>query len=116
MQIGHLDPDPAASCVGQHAHANPRSINCRQSYFWEAINGFRALIQVSVVDNLRDAQTNSRMTESSLRSPFDESFPATGVDAAAQKIARTLEKDIVLGRLKPGEKLREEELAERFSA
>ena len=56
------------------------------------------------------------MTESSLRSPFDESFPATGVDAAAQKIARTLEKDIVLGRLKPGEKLREKELAERFSA
>lgn len=39
-----------------------------------------------------------------------------GADATADQIARALEKDIVLGRLKPGEKLREEDLAERFSA
>lgn len=37
-------------------------------------------------------------------------------DPAAAQIARTLERDIVLGRLKPGAKLREEDLAERFSA
>ncbi len=38
------------------------------------------------------------------------------VDAAPEQIARALEKDIILGRLRPGEKLREEDLAERFSA
>ncbi len=37
-------------------------------------------------------------------------------DPAAEQIARMLERDIVLGRLKPGAKLREEDLAERFSA
>jgi len=36
-------------------------------------------------------------------------------DPGAELIARALERDIVLGRLKPGAKLREEELAERFS-
>jgi DNA-binding GntR family transcriptional regulator len=35
---------------------------------------------------------------------------------APEKIGRALEQDIMLGRLKPGEKLREEDLAERFSA
>jgi DNA-binding GntR family transcriptional regulator len=39
-----------------------------------------------------------------------------GTDAAAEQIARAVEHDIVLGRLRPGEKLREEDLAERFSA
>jgi DNA-binding GntR family transcriptional regulator len=39
-----------------------------------------------------------------------------GADPAAEQIARALEQDIVLGRLRPGEKLREEDLAERFSA
>src|SRR5207244_9999656 len=39
-----------------------------------------------------------------------------GTDPTADQIARALEKDIVLGRLKPGEKLREEDLAVRFSA
>jgi DNA-binding GntR family transcriptional regulator len=39
-----------------------------------------------------------------------------GADPAAQQIARALEHDIVLGRLRPGEKLHEEDLAERFSA
>src|SRR3954463_879752 len=39
-----------------------------------------------------------------------------GADPAADQIARALEQDIVLGRLRPGEKLREEDLAERFSA
>jgi DNA-binding GntR family transcriptional regulator len=40
----------------------------------------------------------------------------SGADPTAEQIARALEKDIVLGRLKPGEKLREEDLAVRFSA
>ena len=39
-----------------------------------------------------------------------------GTDPAAEHIARALEQDIVLGRVRPGEKLREEDLAERFSA
>ena len=39
-----------------------------------------------------------------------------GADATARHIARALEGDIVLGRLRPGQKLPEEELAERFSA
>jgi DNA-binding GntR family transcriptional regulator len=39
-----------------------------------------------------------------------------GTDPAAELIARAVEQDIVLGRLRPGEKLREEELAERFCA
>jgi DNA-binding GntR family transcriptional regulator len=42
--------------------------------------------------------------------------PEARADPAAEQIARALEQDIVLGRLLPGEKLREEELAERFSA
>ena len=37
-------------------------------------------------------------------------------DRAADQIARTIEQDIFGGRLPPGEKLREEELAERFGA
>ena len=37
-------------------------------------------------------------------------------DPLAGQIARALETDIVFGRLKPGQKLREEELAERFVA
>lgn len=37
-------------------------------------------------------------------------------DPLAETIARALEQDIVFGRLKPGEKLREEDLAERFGA
>jgi DNA-binding GntR family transcriptional regulator len=37
-------------------------------------------------------------------------------DPAADQIARTIEQDIFGGRLPPGEKLREEELAERFGA
>jgi len=37
-------------------------------------------------------------------------------DPAAEQIARALEQDIVLGRLPPGAKLREEDLAERFTA
>jgi DNA-binding GntR family transcriptional regulator len=40
----------------------------------------------------------------------------TGHDPTSDQIARALERDIVFGRLKPGEKLREEDLAERFSA
>jgi DNA-binding GntR family transcriptional regulator len=37
-------------------------------------------------------------------------------DPAADRIARAIEQDIFGGRLPPGEKLREEELAERFGA
>lgn len=42
--------------------------------------------------------------------------PQTESDPVAEKISRTLEHEIVLGRFKPGEKLREEDLAKRFSA
>src|SRR5581483_4433560 len=48
--------------------------------------------------------------------PLDSGAMARGGDAAAGQIARALEQDIVLGRLQPGEKLREEDLAERFGA
>lgn len=52
--------------------------------------------------------------------PADFSLTAEGsrigTDPAAEQIARVLEQDIVLGRVRPGEKLREEDLAERFSA
>jgi DNA-binding GntR family transcriptional regulator len=37
-------------------------------------------------------------------------------DAIADRIAREIEQEIVFGRLRPGQKLREEELAERFAA
>jgi DNA-binding GntR family transcriptional regulator len=48
---------------------------------------------------------------------FDVSSDASApADPIAGQIARALEKDIVFGRLKPGQKLREEELAERFVA
>ncbi len=51
-----------------------------------------------------------------LSNAFDLSLetPANG-DPLADQIARALEEDIVFGRLKPGQKLREEELAERFA-
>src|SRR4051794_41103349 len=39
-----------------------------------------------------------------------------GADPIASHIARAIEGDIVFGRLRPGQKLPEEELAERFSA
>lgn len=42
--------------------------------------------------------------------------PQMSADPTAEQIARALEQDIVLGRLRPGTKLREEVLAERFSA
>src|SRR5262245_10756611 len=42
--------------------------------------------------------------------------PRVGPHPTSGQIARALERDIVFGRLKPGEKLREEELAERFAA
>ena len=45
--------------------------------------------------------------------PSDASATA---DPMAGQIARALEKDIAFGRLDPGQKLREEELAERFAA
>jgi DNA-binding GntR family transcriptional regulator len=41
---------------------------------------------------------------------------SAAADATAEQIARTLEQDILLGHLRPGQKLREEELAERFAA
>jgi len=52
-----------------------------------------------------------------LTNAFDVSreTPANS-DALADQIAGALEEEIVFGRLKPGEKLREEELAERFAA
>ena len=48
---------------------------------------------------------------------FDPPSDAPGAaDQMAGQIARALEKDIAFGRLEPGQKLREEELAERFAA
>jgi len=55
------------------------------------------------------------MNESSIPAIEREGREA-GTDPAADMIARALEQDIVLGRLRPGEKLREEDLADRFSA
>lgn len=57
------------------------------------------------------------MNESSIRN--DEPSQAAAriePDPTSDQIARVLERDIVFGRLKPGEKLREEDLAERFAA
>lgn len=45
-----------------------------------------------------------------------DGLPSPPADASAEQIARTLEQDILLGHLRPGQKLREEELAERFAA
>jgi DNA-binding GntR family transcriptional regulator len=45
-----------------------------------------------------------------------EAEAAGSADAVSERIARLLEQDIVFGRLKPGQKLPEEELAERFGA
>jgi DNA-binding GntR family transcriptional regulator len=47
--------------------------------------------------------------------PAPEGAP-DGADPIASHIARAIEGDIVFGRLRPGQKLPEEELAERFSA
>jgi DNA-binding GntR family transcriptional regulator len=55
------------------------------------------------------------MTETHLSESFDQPVKPAA-DPAPDKIARALEQDIMLGRLKPGEKLREEDLAERFCA
>ena len=49
-----------------------------------------------------------------MRSPTVETAEAR--DPAGELIARDIERDIFRGRLRPGEKLREEELAERFRA
>lgn len=45
-----------------------------------------------------------------------ESVGPAAADSVSDGIARTLEEDIIFGRLKPGEKLPEEELSERFAA
>jgi DNA-binding GntR family transcriptional regulator len=44
------------------------------------------------------------------------SDPVGQADPIADRIARAIEQEIVFGRLRPGQKLREEELAERFAA
>ena len=49
------------------------------------------------------------------RSPSAESIPP-GADDLARRITLELEEDIIFGRLKPGQKLPEEELSERFDA
>jgi DNA-binding GntR family transcriptional regulator len=50
-----------------------------------------------------------------MASVFDISNETAPGDPLAAQIARALEEEIVLGRLRPGQKLREEELAERFA-
>jgi DNA-binding GntR family transcriptional regulator len=47
---------------------------------------------------------------------FDGGSRAGNGDALSEKIMMELEEDIVFGRLKPGQKLPEEELSERFAA
>jgi DNA-binding GntR family transcriptional regulator len=59
------------------------------------------------------------MNDNSIEDPFWASAsPSRGLaaDLAADQIARAVERDIFRGRLRPGEKLREEELSERFEA
>lgn len=51
-----------------------------------------------------------------IRSDPDISSVESKGDAAANRIARALEEDVAFGRLRPGQKLPEEELSERFSA
>jgi DNA-binding GntR family transcriptional regulator len=41
---------------------------------------------------------------------------SAGADSLSETITRSIEEDIIFGRLKPGEKLPEEELSERFAA
>jgi len=62
---------------------------------------------------------NLRVTDNSIEDPsraLASSSPGPAADPAAEPITRALERDIFRGRLRPGEKLREEELAERFEA
>ena len=47
---------------------------------------------------------------------YDGGTRSASEDALSEKIMRELEEDIVFGRLKPGQKLPEEELSERFAA
>ena len=66
-----------------------------------------------IVNNFRG------MNDSSIEDPFRASASSStgpGADPAAEPITRAIERDIFRGRLRPGEKLREEELAERFEA
>ena len=48
--------------------------------------------------------------------PFSFFGPEEAADPAAEQIARSIERDIFCGRLRPSQKLREEELAQRFGA
>ena len=59
------------------------------------------------------------MTDSLIANPFAATASASlapADDPTAEQITRAIESDIFLGRLRPGEQLREEELAERFEA
>jgi DNA-binding GntR family transcriptional regulator len=58
---------------------------------------------------------NDNSFEDSSRAPAS-SNPGPATDPAAEPITRAIERDIFRGRLRPGEKLREEDLAERFEA
>jgi DNA-binding GntR family transcriptional regulator len=55
-------------------------------------------------------------SQNSTRVKSDAGFPKQEIDFTADQIARALEQDIILGALQPGTKLREAELAARFSA
>ena len=66
-----------------------------------------------IVNNFRGMNDNS-IEDPSRASASSSAGPAT--DPAAELITRAIERDIFRGRLRPGEKLREEELAERFEA
>jgi DNA-binding GntR family transcriptional regulator len=59
------------------------------------------------------------MNDNSIEDPFWSTSSVNrslAADPAAEQITRAIERDIFRGRLGPGEKLREEELAERFEA
>ena len=69
-------------------------------------NGMAIGITSAIVDNIALAETDDVLDMSNETAPDDP---------LAAQIARALEEEIVFGRLKPGQKLREEELAERFA-
>ena len=59
------------------------------------------------------------MNDNSIEDPLWASASQSrgpAADPAAEQITRAVERDIFRGRVRPGEKLREEELAERFEA
>jgi DNA-binding GntR family transcriptional regulator len=62
----------------------------------------------------RQSSQDRRVTPETALAANDAGPLDSGADPIAARIVQALEGDIVFGRLKPGQKLREEDLAERF--